>query len=70
MKNWKIGTGYEQGEPGLYIYEADTGRVVVAPGEAPSEQDAERIALCVASCSAVSSEEMRNLLKAVGELPL
>jgi hypothetical protein len=39
MLDFKVGTGYEQADPGLYIYDAATGRVVASQDTIPDASD-------------------------------
>ena len=56
---WKTGTGYEQSDPGDYLYDSN-GHIIACYEVSPDATQMERIALCVNYCAGLSNEELAN----------
>lgn len=68
---WAVGTGYEQNDPGVFIFsegKSRFGSVIVSSDVEPSEANARRIVACVNACRGLSTDDLEKsgLVSAVG----
>lgn len=63
---WKTGAGYEQQEPGVYIYGGD-GLIVSSEDTEITEANARRIVACVNACAGISTEQLEMDISVGGE---
>lgn len=66
--DWRVGEGYEQMTPGLYIYDNETGKVVISELDEVDEDSMERISLCVQMCSGLTNEQMKAAISTHEEM--